>query len=217
MRIRSRLILLAVVATLGASCGVAAASTGGSLTNTEYQQMQAAQTRLKGTHTTNPLKLYKAMLWACEQTQMETPLLSSERSICDDYAQINIFGLGMKPEVTACAARYHDAKARLNCLGAIYARWDQSIQGFYASEVEALQIATARRFSGQCLAFLAGTSAQLTYAGKLATVTKQIIAATRHDDLTDFEADSGIFITDAARLQAANSQDTSKLAACPHQ
>jgi hypothetical protein len=216
MRKLSLITILGVM--LALSSGIAAAATtGGSLTSAEYQQMQGVQTRLAATHVTNPLKLYKAMLWACEQTQIETPLLGAERSTCDDYALMNIFGLGIKPEVAACAARYRVADERLSCLGAIYARWDRSILGFYTSEVEALQIAAARQFSRPCITFLAGTSAELSYAGKLAAVTKKIVTVARQGDLTGFEADAGIFITDAARLQAAESHDNSKLAACPHQ
>lgn len=208
---------LVILATLLLSPAIAHAAGGsGALTAPEYQQMQSLQTRLK---TVKPTSLggYQAMLWACEQIQMQTPLLTGERAVCDDYAQMNVFGLKVVKQGTpACVARTHTLAARLNCLAELFVRWYPSIHGFYSADVSVLHIATSRRLGTACVEFLAGVPKQITYAKKLASATRRIIAAARAGSLTDFEAEDGIFVTDAARLQGTLTEGPAKLSACRH-
>ena len=210
-----RISVISLIATFVLSAGVASAGAG-SLTSAEYQQLQAVHARLKNVRPTT-LHGYRAMLWACEQIQMETPLLTTARAVCDDYAQMNITAAGIKRGVGLCVLRTHVLGARLNCIANVFSRMYRPVRGFYTSDASMLRIATSRHLGQPCTQFLAGTTDQLAYAQKLASVTAQMIAAGRRGSLASFVADGHLFSAVAKRLQVAMQADPSKLAWCAHQ
>jgi hypothetical protein len=216
MRIRSRLLPLAVVATLAVSGGNAAGATGGSLTSAEYQQLSSEQARTE-TVKGSELQKAEALLWACEQIQVETPLLTEERASCDDILGYTIAALHLKSGASACVLKNPTVATRLTCLLGVYTPIYNAAQGLDVAEARLQQIVQARKFDASCAAFLGPTALDLQQAGRVAAAFKLLVSDIRSDHLTSFASTSRAADDAWAELSRDLGSGPTKLSVCPHQ
>jgi hypothetical protein len=212
MRIRRSLLAIAVAAGI-ATPAAAAAAGGGPLTGAEYQQLREAQTRLNHVNRTPTLKDAEAALLACEEIQMETPLLTQERAWCDAGEEIVIFDINARRSAESCL-RHTTTQARLGCLASWYARFDAAVHANYRASENILSIARARGFSPSCTSFLAGSPAEIAYTADVYAAIKLAIKALRSGNAAAFRADNKLAGTYSTRLAMAENSHRAHLSAC---
>jgi hypothetical protein len=211
-----RLSLLAILGVTLALCtGVAAAAGGGSLTAFEYQQLVSTRDKLKSDNL-RTAKGLNAAIWACEQIQMATQLLTEERADCVSQLQMSKFGAVMKSYEADCVA-YKSVAARLTCLLPPYEQFYGQVAQYYRAESTIHRIATARDLGEKCADLLSDTPYVISEEKRARDAIALIIAAAKAGQLLNFEAASGLAVTalaDVAKGQTSNN-DTPSL--CPHQ
>jgi hypothetical protein len=210
MRIRSRLLPLAVVVALLTSCGVGtAAALGGSLTSFEYQQLVVTRDKLKTAKGVN------AAIWDCEQIQMQTPLLTEERSDCISGLQLLTFDSVMQSYEKDCSA-YPSAAARLQCLLPPYEKFYKTDATYFQAESRIHQIAASRGLGEACADLLSDTPIVISEEQLALAEIGVIIRDAKGGDISGFEAVSrkaGMVLQAIAKGQQANNGPTS---ICPH-
>ena len=201
---------------VAASAATALAAGTGALTSTEYQQVQAAQTRLKHVGTKMSLRDAQAALFACQQIQMETPLLSQVRAWCDSGEQILIFNLSAKQSLAPCESEVTPA-ARVGCVAKWYGKFDSELDANFQASEKIASIASARALGAGCTAFLAGSPATIADTGGEFREIKAAIAALRAGNNTLFEADNTAAGSLSTRLEQDEKANHTRLSSCRHQ
>ena len=213
IRLRSSLVIVAVLTTISASAATALAAGTGALTSVEYQQLQAAQTRLKHVGTKLNLRDAQAALFACQQIQMETPLLDQVRAWCDSGEQILIFNLSAKQSVTPCESEVTPA-ARISCVVKWYGKFDSELDANFQASEKIASIASARALGAACTAFLAGSPATIADTGGEYRAIKAAIVALRAGNKTLFEADDTAATSLSTRLEKDENANHTQLSSC---
>jgi hypothetical protein len=210
MRIPSRLVPLTVVVALLTSCGVAtAAALGGSLTSFEYQQLVTTRDKVKTAKGVN------AAIWDCEQIQMQTPLLTQERSDCISELRLLTFDSVMQSYEKDCSA-YPSAAARLQCLLPPYEKLYETEATYYRAESRIHQIATTRGLGEACADLLSDTPIVISEEQLALAEIDEIISDAKAGEISGFETVSRkavVVLQAITKGQQANNGPTS---ICPH-
>lgn len=195
--------------------GVAAASSKGFLTSAEYAQLVGARTRLQSANVKTVAGV-KAALWACEEIQQVSPLLSEARADC--IAQIEIAGFtpAMQITVKSCSG-YPAATKRLSCMLPTYESFYTATSNFYHAETSIHRIASSRGFTAACTNLLSDSPAVLAEEKHMLNTVGSLIATMKAGNLLAFEKYSGELITAAAELQQGQNANSGNLSMCPHQ
>ncbi len=210
LRRRALRALTLAVLTCAMVAGPAAAAGGGRLSVIEYQQLSSARARVRSA------KSLSAAIVDCQQIQMRSPLLTSERADCVSQVQLGGFGVQMRSYAARCVAERAVA-ARLRCLLPPYLRFSRTDASFDAAEATIHRIALARGLGERCANLLSDPPAVLARERAAQHAIESIIRAIRAANLLDFEAASGQAMT--ALVDVAKGQRTNRgsLAICPHQ
>jgi hypothetical protein len=210
MPIRSRLLPLAVAAALLVSCAVGtAAAVAGELTTFEYQQLIATRAKLK------TAKGMSAAIWDCEQIQMQTPLLTAERSDCTSQFQIGNFANQIRSYAKDCVA-YPSASARLNCLLPAYAQFDKAEETYYHAESKIHQIATSRGLGEACADLLSDTPVVISEEQLAVNEIGELIRDIRAGDVAGFESVSRKTAVVLDAVQKGQQTNDGSPSICPH-
>lgn len=210
-----RILALTLIALTSLSTGVASASSG-SLTSYEYEQLVSLQERTKALNGTG-LKAVRAALWACEQIQMQTPLLTEERAACDALAQIGVGSLSLKQAVPACISHNPSVGTRLACLVSLYGRIYTASSSLYSSEQRLNAIVRARGFGARCAAFLGVPPRAIAATRALTSEFGLLVGDLRSGRLADFQALSKIAGRDMTALFHDMHAGPTQPSDCPHQ
>jgi hypothetical protein len=210
MRIRPRLLPLAVAVALTASGAVGtAAALAGELSTFEYQQLVATRDKIKSAKGIN------AAIWDCEQIQMQTPLLTDERSDCIAELQITKFPAVMRSYVKDCVA-YPSATARLECFLPPYQQLYKQMQTYYHAESGIHRTATSRGLGEACADLLSDPPVVISEEQLATSELAEIIRDIETRNVSDFEAathKAPAVFNAIGKGQQANSGSPS---ICPH-
>lgn len=213
MRRLAAVICIALLA--GFSAGIATAATsGGTLTSTEYYQLSAARTRLKSVNVKTPQGLNTAIL-DCEEIQEQTPLLTEERADCAAQLRIGGSTAAMQAAEPVCAVRKSVA-ARLRCLLPVYKRLYTQSAIFYHSELKIRQIAIARGLPSRCTNLLADTPHVVALEKQMVATIGLLIRTVEAGKLFPFEEASGKALTAISEVAAGQQANKGQLSLCPH-
>jgi hypothetical protein len=195
--------------------GVAAASSTSSLTSAEYAQLAAARSRLKSANLKTVTEI-KAALWACEEIQQVSPLLTEVRADCIAQIEIADFTPAVEITVKSCSG-YPAAAKRLSCMLPAYESLYTATSSFYNAETSIHRIASSRSFTAACTNLLSDSPAVIAEEKHMLNTISSLVATMKAGNVLSFEKYSGELITAAAEVQQGQNANSGKLSICAHQ
>lgn len=204
-----KLSLFTILAVILAVAGGAAAAATGSLTTFEYQQLVAARAKLK------TAKGINSAIFDCEQIQMQSRLLTEERSDCASGLELVNSNADLKSYLKDCSA-YSSAAARLRCLLPPYQQFYKTYRTYYGAEAAIHQLAVARGLGEACADLLSDTpvviSDEKVVVGALATMIK----AAKSGNPSVFQSESRLVVAASAQISKGQQANDGPLSICPH-
>jgi hypothetical protein len=206
MRKLSLLMIVGAVLALGS--GIAAAATG-SLTTFEYQQLVYTRNKLKTASGIN------AAIFDCEQIQMQSKLLTDERSDCISQLRLEQSTGEMKAYAKDCLA-YSSAVARLKCLLPPYEQLYKTYATYYRAESQIHALSIARGLGEPCADELSDTPVVISDEKVVLDAIGLIIRAAKTGNVAGFESSTRTVVAGSADISKGQQANTAPPSICPH-
>ncbi len=210
MRRPAVLVVLVLCGCLGA-CGLAvAAAPANMLTTSEYQQLRAAQTQIRGLGSHGSFARFRQI---CQGLQPSTELMHAKRADCLAMGRFGFDSIQANTAADRCTAEGSAVAQMDRCMLPSFKAYRASTHAYYLADRHVDTVAHARGFSNRCVAVLGNTQRTVAAENRLATDLGTFVNALRHADLTALQ-------TAAKRVDAdgrAIGESEASLALCPHQ
>lgn len=174
-QLRSGLLVLVAMAALVAAASASAQAVR-PLSTAEYQQLRAAQDRIRSLENSDGQGFRRAMA-ICTRIHGVTRLVSTVRAGCLDLTALAGDDAKLNAQATKCGINPPSEAAILTCLVPAVQNYYRDADAFYAAESHVDRIARARGFSSRCVAVIGDSPANLAAEGRLATDLKQAVRA----------------------------------------
>ncbi|HEX3804656.1 MAG TPA: hypothetical protein VHV75_17660 [Solirubrobacteraceae bacterium] len=204
-------ILICVAASIFAAA-VASAAPRGVLTKAEYQQLLAAEQRVKALSSKDAEGLKKADA-ICARIQKVSQLVSAVRSDCLDLVAFGSEAVKAENAATHCALDPPSEQAILRCLLPTFRTYYADARVFYLAEQQVAKIAAARGFSSRCVAVIGDMPKTITAEARLVTDLKEMVNALRTGNVNELQTVSNRIDKDSNAINPRSSS----LSLCPHQ
>jgi hypothetical protein len=203
-------VLICVVATIFATASAAAAPRG-VLTKAEYQQLLAAEKRVKVLSSKNPQGFTEADS-ICTRIKSVSPLVGAVRSDCMALVAFGNESTKADNAATTCALDPPSEQAVLRCLLPTFQIYHADAKAFYLAETRVAKLAAARGFDAKCVAVIGDTPKTIVAEADLVDDLKQMVSALRNGNLNELQMVSDRIDKDADALNPR----ASSLSVCPH-
>ena len=209
-----RIPLLALLGlTLWMSAGAAAAaSTPGTLSSTEYQQIVSLQSDVAGKAAKGLPALISAVA-TCRRLNPVSSLVGAERNDCIaalTWAESNAH---IVARLKVCSSR-KTIDSRFACLLPDYSKLSAAVRVLYHAEVHLHALATAREFNKTCVLGLGDGPKAIAHEAQMVRYASRMVLAMRGRDA--LAAGKWGSLYDAATDEAEASASRAPLTACPH-
>jgi hypothetical protein len=216
-RFRLQIATLAcLVVALGLAGTVSAAQlsalTGhGILSRSEYQQLRAAQTRIRSLRSSDTHGLRQAQL-VCARMRPVSRLIGTVRGGCLDLVRLAGDEGRLNARLTKCGINPGSEAGLLACLLPAVQSYYNDAEAFHRTEALVNQLARERGFSSACIAVVGDSTTNVAAEGRLADDLKAAVTALRRQDPSALQTLSANLKRDAEAIRPGSGS----LALCPH-
>jgi hypothetical protein len=204
------LALCVAVAFIAAAPAVAAQR--GVLTKTEYQQLHAAQSRIKALESSDARGFSRATT-VCTRMHQVSRLITTVRSGCLDLIRLGGDRGKLNAQATKCGIDPGSEAALLTCMVPAIQSYYSDAEAFYRAESSVNRLAKARGFNSTCTAVIGDSPRNIAAEGRLAQALKGAVSALQQQNPDALQT---LFSQIGSAVKAIR-PGPAALSLCPHQ